>query len=217
MKLTESQEDYLKQIFLLGERYDTITTQLIADHLKIKPASVTGMIKKLADLHLLEHKPYYGVKLTEAGTRVAVEVLRHHRLLELYLSEVLGYSWDEIHDEAEKLEHHISEKFEARIAEKLGHPTHDPHGDPIPNADLTFPEGPNLISALKLTAGQKAVIRRVRTQDSDSLNLLSKLDLVIGAHLTVIERKDESIRVELNGSRMLVPGSLALQIYVEIV
>lgn len=216
MKLTESQEDYLKQIFLLGERYDTITTQLIADHLKIKPASVTGMIKKLADLHLLEHKPYYGVKLTEAGTRVAVEVLRHHRLLELYLSEVLGYSWDEIHDEAEKLEHHISEKFEARIAEKLGHPTHDPHGDPIPNADLTFPEGPNVISALKLTAGQKAVIRRVRTQDSDALNLLSKLDLVIGAHLTVIERKDESIRVELNGSRMLVPGSLALQIYVEI-
>lgn len=216
MKLSESQEDYLKQIFLLGERYDTITTQLIADHLKIKPASVTGMIKKLADLHLLEHKPYYGVTLTEAGTRVAVEVLRHHRLLELYLSEVLGYSWDEIHDEAEKLEHHISEKFEARIAEKLGHPTHDPHGDPIPNADLTFPEGPNLTSALKLSAGQKAVIRRVRTQDSDALNLLAKLDLVIGAHLTVIERKDESIRVELNGSRMLVPGSLAVQIYVEI-
>ncbi len=216
MKLSESQEDYLKQIFLLGERYDTITTQLIADHLKIKPASVTGMIKKLADLHLLEHKPYYGVTLTEAGTRVAVEVLRHHRLLELYLSEVLGYSWDEIHDEAEKLEHHISEKFEARIAEKLGHPTHDPHGDPIPNADLTFPEGPNLISALKLSAGQKAVIRRVRTQDSDALNLLSKLDLVIGAHLTVIERNDESIRVELNGSRMLMPGSLAVQIYVEI-
>ncbi len=216
MKLSESQEDYLKQIFLLGERYDTITTQLIADHLKIKPASVTGMIKKLADLHLLEHKPYYGVTLTEAGTRVAVEVLRHHRLLELYLSEVLGYSWDEIHDEAEKLEHHISEKFEARIAEKLGHPTHDPHGDPIPNADLTFPEGPNLISALKLIAGQKAVIRRVRTQDSDALNLLSKLDLVIGAHLTVIEAKGETIRVELNGSRMLVPGSLALQIYVEI-
>lgn len=216
MKLSESQEDYLKQIFLLGERYDTITTQLIADHLKIKPASVTGMIKKLADLHLLEHKPYYGVTLTEAGTRVAVEVLRHHRLLELYLSEVLGYSWDEIHDEAEKLEHHISEKFEARIAEKLGHPTHDPHGDPIPKADLTFPDGPNLISALKLTSGQKAVIRRVRTQDSDALTLLAKLDLVIGAHLTVIERKDESIRVELNGSRMLVPGSLALQIYVEI-
>jgi DtxR family Mn-dependent transcriptional regulator len=216
MKLSESQEDYLKHIFLLGERYDTITTQLIADHLKIKPASVTGMIKKLADLHLLEHKPYYGVTLTEAGTRVAVEVLRHHRLLELYLSEVLGYSWDEIHDEAEKLEHHISEKFEARIAEKLGHPTHDPHGDPIPNADLTFPEGPNLISALKLSAGQKAVIRRVRTQDSDALTLLAKLDLVIGAHLTVIERNDESIRVELNGSRMLVPGSLAMQIYVEI-
>ncbi len=216
MKLSESQEDYLKQIFLLGERFGTVTTQLIADHLRVKPASVTGMIKKLADLHLIKHKPYYGVTLTEAGTRVAVEVLRHHRLLELYLSEVLGYTWDEIHDEAEKLEHHISEKFEARIAEKLGHPTHDPHGDPIPNADLTFPDGPKLISAMKLTPGQDVVIRRVRTQDSDALTLLAKLGLVIGATFKVIETSEDAIRVELDSTRMLIPVGLAVQILVEI-
>jgi DtxR family Mn-dependent transcriptional regulator len=145
-----------------------------------------------------------------------VEILRHHRLLELYLSEVLGYSWDEIHDEAEKLEHHISEKFEARIAEKLGHPTHDPHGDPIPNLDLTFPDSPALVPVMTLAADATAVIRRVRTQDKDALALLSKLDLVIGAPLTIIEVKKDAVRLESAGSRLLVPASLAEQILVEI-
>lgn len=216
MKLSEAQEDYLKHIYQLGERHGSVTTQLIADHLRVKPASVTGMIKKLAELHLLEHKPYYGVTLTESGTKVAVEILRHHRLLELYLSEVLGYSWDEIHEEAEKLEHHISEKFEARIAEKLGHPTHDPHGDPIPNLDLTFPDSPTLTPVMTLAPESTATIRRVRTQDKDALALLSKLDLVIGATLHVLEVTKDAVRLESGGSRLLVPASLAEQILVEI-
>ncbi len=216
MKLSESQEDYLKHIYQLGETHGSVTTQLIADHLRVKPASVTGMIKKLAELHLLEHKPYYGVTLTESGTKVAVEILRHHRLLELYLSEVLGYSWDEIHEEAEKLEHHISEKFEARIAEKLGHPTHDPHGDPIPNLDLTFPDSPTLTPVMALAPESTATIRRVRTQDKDALALLSKLDLVIGATLHVLEVTKDAVRLESGGSRLLVPASLAEQILVEI-
>jgi DtxR family Mn-dependent transcriptional regulator len=215
MKLSESQEDYLKHIYQLGERHGSVTTQLIADHLRVKPASVTGMIKKLADLRLLEHKPYYGVTLTDSGMKVALEILRHHRLLELYLSEVLGYSWDEIHEEAEKLEHHISEKFEARIAEKLGHPTHDPHGDPIPNQDLTFPDSPTVTPLMALPPGASATIRRVRTQDKDALALLSKLDLVIGATLHVVELKNDSVRLESGGLRLLVPASLAELILVE--
>ena len=138
-KLTESQEDYLKKIFELGEVMPHVTTQALADHLNVKPASVTGMLRKLSELSLVDYEKYHGVELTAAGEKIAVQILRHHRLIEMYLSEVLGYTWDEIHEEAERLEHHISEKFEARIAEKLGHPTHDPHGDPIPSADLKFP------------------------------------------------------------------------------
>lgn len=214
-KLSESQEDYLKHIFLLSESSNRVTTQSLADHLKIKPASVTGMIKKLAEVNLISYERYKGVQLTESGEKVAIEVLRHHRLIEMYLAEVLGYSWDEIHDEAERLEHHISEKFEQRIAEKLGHPTHDPHGDPIPDVNLKFPDGPCLVSLTDLKPGQSGQIKRVRTQDSDALNLLTKLDLVIGNTLESIEKIRDGIRVILNGERLLVPISLARQIMVE--
>lgn len=215
-KLSESQEDYLKHIFLLSETTDRVTTQSLADHLKVKPASVTGMIKKLAEVNLIEYERYRGVQLTEAGAKVAIEILRHHRLIEMYLAEVLGYSWDEIHDEAERLEHHISEKFEQRIAEKLGHPTHDPHGDPIPDVNLQFPEGPSLHSISELKSGQTGRIRRVRTQDSDALNLLTKLELVIDNKVEILEKTRDGVRVMLNGDRLLVPISLARQVMVEI-
>ena len=214
-KLSESQEDYLKHIFLLSESSHRVTTQSLADLLKIKPASVTGMIKKLAEVNLISYERYKGVQLTESGEKVAIEVLRHHRLIEMYLAEVLGYSWDEIHDEAERLEHHISEKFEQRIAEKLGHPTHDPHGDPIPDENLQFPDGPSLVALIDLKAGQSGRIKRVRTQDSDALNLLTKLELVIGISLETIEKTKDGVRVALNGERLLVPPSLARQIMVE--
>jgi DtxR family transcriptional regulator, Mn-dependent transcriptional regulator len=214
-KLSESQEDYLKHIFLLSESSHRVTTQSLADLLKIKPASVTGMIKKLAEVNLISYERYKGVQLTESGEKVAIEVLRHHRLIEMYLAEVLGYSWDEIHDEAERLEHHISEKFEQRIAEKLGHPTHDPHGDPIPDENLQFPDGPSLVALIDLKAGQSGQIKRVRTQDSDALNLLTKLELVIGISLETIEKTKDGVRVALNGERLLVPPSLARQIMVE--
>lgn len=215
-KLSESQEDYLKHIFLLSETSDRVTTQSLADHLKVKPASVTGMIKKLAEVNLVEYERYHGVLLTPAGEKVAIEILRHHRLIEMYLAEVLGYSWDEIHDEAERLEHHISEKFEQRIAEKLGHPTHDPHGDPIPDVNLQFPEGPSLHSISELKSGQKGSIRRVRTQDSDALNLLTKLELIIDNKVEILEKTRDGVRVRLNGDRLLVPISLARQVLVEI-
>lgn len=212
-KLSESQEDYLKKIYVLGEVMSQVTTQALADQLGVKPASVTGMLKKLADLNLVIYERYYGVKLTEAGEKIALEVLRHHRLIELYLAEVLGYSWDEIHDEAERLEHHISEKFEARIAEKLGHPTHDPHGDPIPQPDLTFRDEPALHPLSEMKSGENGIIKRVRSQDNDMLNLLTKLDLTIGREISVIESVKEGVRITLDKERMIVPLAIARQIY----
>ena len=130
--LTDAIQDYLKQIYKLQDESERVTVTALARAQGVAPASASAMVKKLAALELLHHAPYRGVALTPAGERVALEVIRHHRLLELYLAESLGYSWDRVHDEAEKLEHHISEEFEDRIAASLGNPTRDPHGDPIP-------------------------------------------------------------------------------------
>lgn len=215
-KLSESQEDYLKHILTLGEFNETVSTQMLADHLEIKPASVTGMLKKLSAIKLVNYKPYKGVSLTDAGEKIALEVLRHHRLLELYLADVLGYNWDEIHDEAERLEHVISEQFEARIAEKLGHPTHDPHGDPIPDQNLSYPKGPALIELRVLPIGKKATVKRVKTQDRDALNFLSRLNLIIGAEVTATEQTKNGIRIQTGDDRFLIPIATARQVLVEI-
>src|SRR5215203_3693768 len=137
-------EDYLKAIYTLGRTQAQVTTSSLADHLGFKPASVTGMLKTMADLRLVAYTPYHGVELTMAGEQIALEVVRHHRLIELYLVEALGYGWDEVHDEAERLEHHISEKLEARIAAHLGEPAFDPHGDPIPTLEGTLPASDDL-------------------------------------------------------------------------
>src|SRR5215212_11988768 len=143
---SEAIQDYAKAIYALQQRGDghPVATNDLADRLGVTPASVSAMLKKLADRNLVEHVPYRGVMLTAAGARVALEVLRHHRLLELYLAEHLGVPWDRVHEEAEALEHVISEDLEARIAAKLGHPTHDPHGDPIPSSELVIEEGDTL-------------------------------------------------------------------------
>ena len=128
-KLSPPMEDYLKAIYMIHERDAAVTTTAIATALSVTPASVTGMIKKLAELKLVRHTPYQGVELTKAGEKVALEIVRHHRLLELFLIEALGYSWDEVHAEADVLEHVISEEFEERVAARLGYPVVDPHGD----------------------------------------------------------------------------------------
>jgi DtxR family Mn-dependent transcriptional regulator len=127
---TEAVEDYLKAIYLLETGQGSVTTVALAERLEVAAPSATGMLKKLAELKLVKHEPYHGVMLTAAGRKIALEVIRHHRLLGLYLSEALGYSWDKVHAEAEKLEHHISEEFEDKIAALLGNPVTDPHGDP---------------------------------------------------------------------------------------
>jgi len=137
--LTDAIQDYLREIYKLGADEPRVSVTSLARRQDVSPASASAMVKKLAALGLAEHKPYRGVKLTDAGERVALEVIRHHRLLELYLAETLGLDVADVHDEAERLEHVISEELEAKIDRALGYPTHDPHGDPIPSADLTWP------------------------------------------------------------------------------
>ena len=151
-------QDYLKAIYTLGRTQPQVTTSLLAEHLGFKPASVTGMLKTMADLRLVAYTPYHGVELTPTGEQIALEMVRHHRLLELYLVEALGYSWDEVHDEAERLEHHISEKLEARIAAHLGELAFDPHGDPIPTLEGQLPAGSDARLA-DLVAGESAASR----------------------------------------------------------
>jgi DtxR family transcriptional regulator, Mn-dependent transcriptional regulator len=137
--LSESIQDYLKCVYKLHATDGRVTIGAIARDQSVSPASASSMVKKLAALDLLEHEPYRGARLTEAGERVALEVIRHHRLLELYLAETLGVHVDDVHAEADRLEHVISEELEARIDRALGFPTHDPHGDPIPDANLEWP------------------------------------------------------------------------------
>ena len=137
--LSESIQDYLKAVYKLHEANGRVTIGALAKDLGVAPASASAMVKKLAALDLLKHEPYRGAVLTEAGERVALEVIRHHRLLELYLAETLGLHVDDVHEEADRLEHVISEELEARIDRALGFPTHDPHGDPIPDANLEWP------------------------------------------------------------------------------
>jgi DtxR family transcriptional regulator, Mn-dependent transcriptional regulator len=138
--LSDSIQDYLKAIYKLQDESGKVTVSALARNLRVSPASASAMVKKLAALELAEHAPYQGVSLTPAGERVALEVIRHHRLLELYLAETLGVDVEDVHDEADRLEHAISEELEARIDQALGFPTHDPHGDPIPDANLRWPQ-----------------------------------------------------------------------------
>ncbi|MER3553657.1 MAG: DtxR family transcriptional regulator [Meiothermus sp.] len=221
--LSEAQEDYLKQILMLSsggigslETAHAVSTQDLADEMRVKPASVTGMLKKLAELELVEYEAYRGVKLTETGYKVALEVLRHHRLIEAYLHQALGYGWEEVHAEAERLEHHISEAFEARIAEWLGNPSHDPHGDPIPSAALELPpDGPSRqLSALE--DGESGMVARVATQDQDALNLLARLGIRPGVRveMLILGHGVEGTRVRIGKERYLLPSNLADLVWV---
>ena len=137
--LSDAIQDYLKELYHLQTEGGRVSVTALAREQKVSPASASAMVKKLAALELVEHAPYRGVRLTQAGEKVAVEVIRHHRLLELYLARTLGLNVDDVHDEAERLEHVLSEELEERIDSALGFPTHDPHGDPIPDANLQWP------------------------------------------------------------------------------
>jgi DtxR family transcriptional regulator, Mn-dependent transcriptional regulator len=183
--LSASVEDYTKAIYALEERHGVASTTALAERLGVSAPAVSAMIKKLAALGYVTHVRYRGVRLTDEGRRVALEVLRHHRLLETYLVEELGVPWDRVHAEAEVLEHVLSEGLEERIAAKLGEPTHDPHGDPIPAADGTVVE-PATVALTSLAAGDRGRFVRVSDSDPAVLRELAQLGIRPGDEIEVV-------------------------------
>ncbi len=214
MSLSQSVEDYLKVIYVLESEGSGATTNNIAEMMEVSSASVTNMLKRLAGLNLIEHKSYKGAKLTDAGMKIALEILRHHRLLELYLKEIMGYSWDEVHDEAEKLEHHISEQFEDKIAELLNHPTHDPHGDPIPTKDGVMPEMASLPLA-DADIDQQYIIGRVKDQDPELLRYLEKMGIIPGVKIQILDKApfNGPVQVKLEDDEKTIGFNIAEQVY----
>src|SRR6056297_1475723 len=182
MVLSQAVEDYLKAIYTLESEGNKATTTKIAGSLDVSSASATNMVKRLSEMGLVDYESYKGASLTNSGRKIALEIIRHHRLLELYLLEVMGYSWDEVHEEAEKLEHHISERFEEKIAKLLDNPTHDPHGDPIPTKEGIMPEM-ETESLINAEEGHHYLVSRVKNQDPELLRYLEKIGLLPGAKL----------------------------------
>ncbi|MEY9212145.1 metal-dependent transcriptional regulator [Thermobifida halotolerans] len=184
-----SVEDYVKVIYDLQERgTGPVTISGIAERLSVSNSSVSGMLRKLCELGLVDHQRYGDVRLTPTGDKVALAVLRRHRLIELYLVEALGYSWDEVHDEAEILEHVVSDRFVDRVAERLGHPTADPHGDPIPTRDGRIAARETRLLA-QLEPGSGGVIVRVNDSDPALLRYLASQRIGIGMRVELVERQ----------------------------
>jgi DtxR family transcriptional regulator, Mn-dependent transcriptional regulator len=182
-------EDYAKAIYVLETRGDEpVSTNALAERLDVTPGSVSAMLRKLAELELVTHQPYHGVRLTESGRRLALEIIRHHRLLELFLAEVLEMPWDRVHAEAEVLEHVLSNELEEMIDSKLGHPTHDPHGDPIPTAEFTIDEHETR-SLADLKPGAEGVFVRVSDSDPAMLRYLGERGVTPGARFAVVDRQ----------------------------
>lgn len=192
--LSRSVEDYLKAIYGLSEQGDAASTSAVAEALDVQPASVTGMVKRLAEGGLLEHLPYRGVRLTEAGTREALKILRRHRIIETYLCERLGYAWDDVHGEAERLEHAVSDQLIERMAAALEFPSHDPHGAPIPTEAGDI-EAIDFTTLSEATPGTKLRIRAVKDDDPEHLRAAEALGLLPGARVEVESRTGGSIRV----------------------
>lgn len=211
-----SVQNYLKAIYTLQEKQASVTTSALAQYLDISAASATNMVKKLARLKLANHSPYHGVQLTARGEKMALEVIRHHRLIELFLTETLAIPWDCVHAEAEKIEHVISEDLEDRIATFLGDPQRDPHGDPIPTKSGEV-EHPVFVSLLELPVGQAATVERVRDHDPAHLRHFTKLGLVLDAPVRVVKREpfDGPLRVRVaSGAEHIVDENLAREIWV---
>jgi DtxR family Mn-dependent transcriptional regulator len=208
---SEAIEDYAKAIYALSRRSGTqVGTSELAARLGVAPATATAMLKRLDRMGLVDHQPYHGVSLTAAGERVAIEVIRHHRLLESYLSEALGMPWDRVHEEAEVLEHYISEELEELIAKKLGEPSHDPHGDPIPGPDLEFHEAQDSRPLEELDDGEAATFTRVSDSDSQMLRYLAERGIRPGARLLVKGRQPFGgpVFVEVEGTEHALGGEL---------
>jgi DtxR family Mn-dependent transcriptional regulator len=216
--LTISTQDYLKHIYELTENGESASTNALARKLNIKAASVTGMVQKLASAKpaLVEYHKHQGVTLTKEGRKAALEVIRHHRLLEAWLVQTLGYSWDEVHEEAERLEHVISEDFERRIAAAMGHPTRDPHGELIPTADLKMPLDDTMpLSALR--PGQTGTIKRVKASETELLRYLDGLGLLPGVQIEVKDHSpfDHNLTVKVGRKSIVLGLNITSRIFVE--
>jgi len=218
--LTVSIQDYLKHIYELTESGESASTNSLAEKLNIKPASVTAMMKRLASIKpaLVEYQKHQGVTLTIDGRKAALEVIRHHRLLEAWLVQTLGYSWDEVHDEAEKLEHVISEELEKRIATAMGNPLRDPHGELIPTADLKMPLDDSTPLSM-LRPNQAGTIQSVKAADTDLLRYLEGLGLVPGTWIEVKEYSpfDHNLTVSIGGKSTVLGLNITGKVFVEIV
>jgi DtxR family Mn-dependent transcriptional regulator len=213
-------EDYLKAIYDLERGAQPATTNEIALRLAISPASVSGMVRRLADQGLITHEPYRGVRLTEDGRRAALRTLRRHRILECYLTEVLGYPWDRVHDEAEQLEHTASEELIERMASALGDPSHDPHGAPIPSREGEVEE-PTLRTLADASVGEQVRVRQVMDKDAERLRYLAELGIRPGALVRILERAPFDGPITLGvgrtgaGVTRVIGPALAEQVFVE--
>jgi DtxR family transcriptional regulator, Mn-dependent transcriptional regulator len=184
-RTNEGAENYAKAIYELQEKdASAVRTTDVAQRLGVAPASASGMLKRLAEEGVVEYQPYHGARLTPDGERIALEMIRHHRLIELFLAEVLGMPWDRVHEEAEVLEHHISEELEELIAAKLGEPALDPHGDPIPDRDLAVSVDES-VPLTDLDPGDRGIFTRVSDSDASMLRYLAERSIQPGARLTV--------------------------------
>jgi DtxR family Mn-dependent transcriptional regulator len=209
---TEAVEDYAKAIYALQRRGEgPVGTSALAERLGVSPGTVTAMVKRLAELGLAVHEPYRGVTLTRSGERVALEVIRHHRLIESFLAETLGMPWDRVHNEAEVLEHYISEELEERIAAALGDPSHDPHGDPIPDRRLALADEPGAMPLSELEAGESATFARVSDSDPEMLRYLADREIRPGTKVTVREREPfgGALMIAVGGAAHAIGAALA--------
>ncbi len=217
MRETTAVQDYLKAIYQLGGSRSDVSTSALARLLDVRQASVSGMLRRLDEMGFASHRPYRGVKLTRRGAREAVEVIRHHRLLELYLSKVVGMPWDRVHDEADALEHVISEDLESRLDELLGYPTEDPHGHPIPTPNLVLAEEayPELSD---VPAGARCVVKRVSDRDADLLRHLDGIGLRPGALIDVVEAISfgGGVRARIDGHEHVIGREAADAVHVSV-
>jgi DtxR family Mn-dependent transcriptional regulator len=207
---TQAVEDYLKAIFEIQQHEDKVATTTLANLMKVKAASATGMIKKLAELKLVTYQPYQGVELTDAGEKIALEVIRHHRLVERYLAEALGVPWDQVDAEADKWEHVLSDDLETRIDAFLGHPTTDPHGSPIPTVEGYITPS-STVRLSDLAPGQKATVTEVSDHDPEMLRYFARLGLFPEVGLVVIDIApfDGPITIRINNDEVTLGREVA--------
>ncbi len=212
--LSHAAQDYLKAIYELCQQHQRVSTGALAAHLNVTAASATGMLRQLAELNLVVYEPYRGAILTADGRKIALEIIRHHRLIELYLTQAMGYTWDKVHEEADRLEHAISEEFEDRISAILGNPSHDPHGDPIPSKDGEVAS----VSYLQLIHAPLQVplrIERVRDESPSVLRCLAEIGMLPHTIITVISSCDgETEILKQDGTRHLLSAELAASVFV---